>query len=79
MVLGAKFGVSSAFNCVFLANELFPSTYASTTMGVCNFFARLAAIVAPMAAEVAAPFPMSAFCVMAGGAMVASFFLRNKD
>jgi len=47
MVLGSKFGVSAAFNLVYLANTLFPPIYASTTMGFFNAFARLASMLAP--------------------------------
>ena len=47
MILSAKFGISGAFNVVYLANGLFPPAYASTTFGMCNFFARLASMLAP--------------------------------
>ena len=47
MVLGSKFGISGSFNVVYLANGLFPPVYSSTTFGICNFFARLASILAP--------------------------------
>lgn len=47
MVLSSKFGISSSFNVVYLANNLFPSIYASTTFGIFNIFARLASMLAP--------------------------------
>jgi MFS-type transporter involved in bile tolerance (Atg22 family) len=47
MVLGAKFGISGAFNVVYLANTLFPPIYAATTFGIFNIFARLASMLAP--------------------------------
>jgi Na+/melibiose symporter-like transporter len=47
MVLGSKFGISASFNVVYLANGLFPALYSSTTFGICNFFARLAGMIAP--------------------------------
>lgn len=47
MVLGSKFGISASFNVVYLANGLFPALYSSTTFGICNFFARLASMLAP--------------------------------
>jgi len=46
-VLGSKFGISGSFNVVYLANGLFPPLYSSTTFGLCNFFARLASMLAP--------------------------------
>jgi len=78
MVLGTKFGISSSFNCVYLANGLFPSIYSSTTFGMFNFFARLTAMFAPIAAELKPKFiPMTIFCIMAAAACVVSFFLRT--
>ena len=47
MILGSKFGISGSFNVVYLANGLFPPIYASTTFGLCNFFSRLASMLAP--------------------------------
>lgn len=47
MILGAKFGISGAFNLVYLANTLFPPIYAATTFGIFNIFARLASMLAP--------------------------------
>ncbi|CDW82353.1 solute carrier family member 5 [Stylonychia lemnae] len=78
MVLGSKFGVSAAFNLVYLANTLFPPIYASTTMGFFNAFARLASMLAPQFAEFDRPIPMIIFCIMAGLACVFSFFLRTQ-
>jgi hypothetical protein len=48
MVLGAKFGVASTFNLIYLANTLlFPPILCSTSYGICNFLTRLATILAP--------------------------------
>lgn len=77
MVLGAKFGISGAFNLVYLANTLFPPIYASTTFGIFNIFARLASMLAPQFAEFPKPLPMTIFCIMAGAALVVSIFLRT--
>ena len=52
MVLGAKFGISSAFNLVYLGNNLlFPVSIKATSYGICNFVARLFTIGAPFFAE----------------------------
>lgn len=51
MILGSKFGISGAFNTVYLANGVFPTVYSSTTFGLCNFFARLVSMLAPQFAE----------------------------
>ena len=79
MVLSAKFGISGAFNVVYLANGLFPPAYASTTFGMCNFFARLASMLAPQFAEFTAPLPMIIFCIMAGLASIVCLFLVAPD
>ncbi len=78
MVLGSKFGISGAFNCVYLANTLFPPIYSSTTFGIFNTFARMASMLAPQFAEYEKPVPMIIFCIMAGVALVASFFLMSE-
>ena len=78
MVLGSKFGISGSFNVVYLANGMFPPIYASTTFGVCNFFARLASMFAPPFAEFPKPLPMIIFCIMASVAGVVAMFLRTE-
>ena len=51
-VLIAKFGVSGAFNGVYIGNvQLFPTLFAVTAIGIVNLVARVAAIFAPLAAE----------------------------
>jgi hypothetical protein len=78
MVLGSKFGISGSFNVVYLANGLFPALYSSTTFGVCNFFARLASMLAPQFAEFEKPIPMVIFFCMSVAAGIVSFFLRPE-
>lgn len=79
MVLGSKFGISAAFNDVYLANSLFPPLYSSTTFGICNFVARLTSMLAPQFAEVQKPVPMILFCIMAALACGVSFLLRIPE
>ena len=79
MVLGSKFGISGSFNAVYLANGLFPPIYSSTTFGVCNFFARLASMLAPQFAEFPKPTPMIIFCIMAIAAGFVSLFLQTSN
>lgn len=77
MILASKFGISGAFNLVYLANSLFPPIYAATTFGIFNIFARLASMMAPQFAEFHKPIPMIIFCIMAGAALILSLFLRK--
>ena len=78
MILGSKFGIAAAFNCVWMSNIFFPPEYASTTLGLFNCFARLSSMLAPQFAEFAPPVPMVIFCIMAGAAAVLSFLLQTE-
>jgi hypothetical protein len=79
MVLGSKFGISGSFNVVYLVNGLFPAVYSSTTFGLCNFFARLASMIAPILAEQPKPLPMTVFCIVAAAAAGVSLLLRTDN
>lgn len=73
----SKVGNSSSFNLVFLANaDLFPTLFSATAMGICNFFARLTTISAPLIAERPAPLPMIFYMCFNFGALVCSSQLR---
>ena len=44
----ARMGVSSGFNLLYIINtELFPTLFAATAMGICNFLARIVTIMSP--------------------------------
>ena len=77
IILATKFGISSCFSAVYLANSLFPPLYASTTMGFCNFLARLVSMIAPPFAEFDKPVPMILFGTLCLGAAGVSIFLRT--
>ncbi len=76
MLMIGKFGLSGAFNIVYLANSIFPVLYATTTMGICSLFSRGVTIFAPMIAEIEGPYPMMVYGGMAGISMILSFFLN---
>ena len=76
MLLIAKFGLSQAFVTSYLSVVLlYPTILASTTMGICNLLARVATTMAPMAAEIKAPFGLAILFVVVGSALLASQFL----
>ncbi len=75
LILG-KFGLSAAFNLVYVANSIFPTVYATTTMGICSIFARITTIFAPMIAEAEDPIPMIIFTVLTGIPIVLSALLK---
>ena len=78
-VLLAKFGISFAFNLVYVITPtLFPTDLCSTTFGVCNIFAMLSSVFSPMIAELREPLPMLVYAFTSIAAMIASIFLFTK-
>jgi len=76
MVLIAKFGVGGTFNIVFLASsQLYPAVLASTVFGICNVFARLATMGAPIVAELEKPYPILTFTILAGFTTILCLFI----
>jgi hypothetical protein len=77
-VLGAKFGISSAFNTAYVANPLvFPVSMVATSLGICNFLSRLGTITAPYVAEITPEWiPKMIFNVIVGAALIAATILR---
>ena len=75
----AKFGISTAFNLVYLsAVSLIPTILSSTVFGFCNVPARVITIMAPVVAEQDAPVPMLMCLVLVSCAIVASQFIVEK-
>jgi len=57
-VLSAKFGISAAFNMLYMSTlQYFPSEFMGSVFGVCNVTARLITILSPMVAEAPDPTP----------------------
>ena len=78
-VLLTRYGISSAFNLVWIANSVvFPTLFTGTAMGICNVFARCATFFSPMLAEFPAPYPMVIFAILSSFGLVASFFLKQE-
>lgn len=49
----ARIGISSLFTLIYFANaDIFPTLFAATAMGICNFSARIFTILAPQVAEI---------------------------
>ena len=75
-VMLMKFGMSAAFNIVYIAQpKMFPTLFAVTAMGIVNIIARVVTIFAPVVAEIKAPVPMISFTTLAILAGVGSLFL----
>ena len=77
MILLTRFGVSATFNICYLANaQLFPSIFAGTAIGICNIFAKMSTIIAPLLAEAPDPAPMAVFAAITGVASILSLFIQ---
>jgi MFS family permease len=77
LVFGTRFGISSAFNIVYLLTfQIFPTEFLSTAFGICNVLARLATIFAPMVAEISGFTPLIIFFMTSSLSAVCTLFLR---
>jgi glucan phosphoethanolaminetransferase (alkaline phosphatase superfamily) len=75
-----KIGVSSALSlCFLVTSEYFPIEYCSTVFGACNVIARVTSIMAPMIAEVPAPYPMTIYVLYCFLTFFAVFILKKED
>jgi hypothetical protein len=80
LVLFAKFGISAAFNIVYIGNSaLFPTLFTATSLGICNVLARTATIFAPFVAEIDGVTPMWIVVGITGITTIACLFLRKPD
>jgi len=78
-LFGSKLGVSAAYNVVYIVNVLvFPADFKTTSFGICNFFARIAGVIAPMAANLDQPTPLYLFVAACFSYSVLSLLLVEK-
>ena len=72
----AKFGISAAFNMVFLASvQLIPTIVAASVFGYCNVLARAITVLAPIVAELDYPLPLYINIFAAISAAITSLFI----
>jgi hypothetical protein len=75
-LFGSRLGVAAACNVLTIVNiTVFPSDFRSTSFGICNIFARFAAIIAPMIAELNDPIPYASLFLMTLFYCIVSYFL----
>ena len=80
LILTAKFGISCAFNIVYITHaSVFPTLFVSTSLGFCNFLARLLTTLTPQVSLLAEPTPMICFTVAACLTSVLSTCLQVED
>ena len=61
-ILLMKFGVSAAFNIIYLAHPMiFPVLFGATALGICNFTSRIVTGISPILAQMEEPAPMIVF------------------
>ena len=78
MFLFAKFGITCAINICYAANSFFfPTLFAATAMGICNFLARLVSAGSYIISQLEEPVPMILFTGLCCVTFVASFFLQT--
>ena len=80
LVFSTKFGTNLGFNLVYIITpQYFPSVVTSRIFGICNVFARVATICAPMIAELDEPIPLVIYVALSSSAALTSLGLRKKD
>ena len=68
------------FTIVHITHPMFfPTLFAVTSLGICNFAARFLVIFAPLIAEVAYPFPLVLITVLQVAAGVSALFLIEPN
>ncbi len=79
-LFGCRLGVAAACNVVTILNlTVFPSDFMSTSFGICNIFARLSSILAPIIAELDDPLPFLVFCVVTSSCVFLAKFMQESS
>lgn len=74
--LFTKFGISCAFNIIYMANSyFFPVLFAASAIGFCNFLARIFSSISFIISRMDEPLPMILFTTLCLMATIAAFFL----
>lgn len=74
--LMAKFGVTCTFIFVYVANaQFFPTLFAATSIGICNFTARLAVSSSYLVSQIEEPVPMYLFTSLCAFSAICSYFI----
>ena len=80
MFLFAKFGITCSINICYAANSyFFPTLFAATAMGICNFLARLVSASSYIISQLEEPVPMILFTGLCILTFIASFFLQTAN
>jgi len=64
-ILIAKFGISSAFNILYVSHStVFPVLFSATALGMCNFVTRIFTAISPILAQIEEPLPVIIFLIL---------------
>ena len=73
-----RIGNSMLLNIMYVTNStLFPTQFQSSSFGILNFISHVAAVTAPIIAELSDPFPFFFYLINCVIAMISSIFLRQ--
>lgn len=79
-LFGAKLGVAATYNVLTIVNiNSFPQDFRTTSFGICNFFARISGITAPLCAELSEPIPLTVFIILCLVQSIFSLFLKENS
>ena len=80
LVLVTKVGIAGLYIVIHVANNLiFPTLFAATAMGICNFFASFASIFAPMTVELINKGSIKIMLFGVIVSMILAFFVQEKE
>ena len=80
LFLLCKLGIAYAANINFIANSvLFPTLFASTALGICNFLGRSVSTFSFYIVYMQEPTPMILFSAMTGLTSILAFFLKSPE
>ena len=79
LVMIAKFGISMGWvGCYMGMILLFKTTLVGAAMGYCNVLCRIAAMAAPLVAEIPAPVPMMTIATLTLIAVILTQFIKSQ-
>ena len=80
LVMSCKFGIAAAFNVIYiLTSQMFRPAVSATAFGTCNFFARVATVIAPFVAEMPEPVPIVALSITCFCASTLIFGVKKAE
>lgn len=77
-VMISKFGIAGCFTLCYVSNShVFPTLFASTAIGICNFISRFLTIFSAEIAEIEPPWPMILFSSLTALGVIVVQFVKT--